>query len=115
MKLRQGFVSNSSSTAFIIVNKSEETKTVLDFARDNLYLLEQFKKEYSCENDDDLTAEKFLASAAEREETWQPGEGMYIVFGDEQQIQCIGRVFDYALRHGGSSEDWSWRFEEYLR
>jgi len=41
MKFRAGFVANSSSTSFVITNKSDSTKTLLDFALSILPLFEQ--------------------------------------------------------------------------
>ena len=110
MKTRQGFVSNSSSTAFVIVNVSKETKTLLDFVVENPQLLEDFNERY----DDDIELGDFLKSVADENFTWGPGEIRRCVFGDEDGT-LVGRVFDYILRDGGKSKNFSWKFEEMLR
>ena len=44
MKTRQGFISNSSSSSFIIRNNSDKELTIVDFVKENPQLIEQFKK-----------------------------------------------------------------------
>ena len=46
MKTRHGFVSNSSSTSFIITNKTKENKTIADFVKENPQLITQYNTEY---------------------------------------------------------------------
>jgi hypothetical protein len=110
-KYRVGFVTNSSSTSFIICNKSKHTLTVVDFVRENPQLIEQFIKEYY--NDEEFTQGNLLKSAEENNEDLTPGDNT-VTFGDESGT-LIGRVFDYILRDGGSSENFKWDFKEYNR
>ena len=115
MQIRTGFVSNSSSTAFIVTNITNEHKTLLDFAAETLFLVEDFRREYSW---DTITEEEFIRSASSRhrsgEYTWKPKEEKYVAFGDEDG-DTIGRVYDYMLRGGGETKSFRWRFREYLR
>ena len=113
MRIRHGFVSNSSSTAFIIHNNTDKTLTVTDFVRENPQLIEQFLKEYDWYKRDKYNQKNLIASAEENKAYLRPGRN-YVVFGDEQGT-LIGHVFDYILREGGNSERFSWQFEEYLR
>ena len=39
MKIRKGFVSNSSSTAFMITNLTNKEKTLVDFVEENPQLI----------------------------------------------------------------------------
>ncbi len=115
MKTRQGFVSNSSSTAFIITNKTDRTLKLVDFVRENPQLVEEYNDQYGYEGNPRSfkTQEDLIACAKERDEDICPGS-QTMVFGDED-YDVIGSVFDYILREGGSSESFHWRFKEYYR
>jgi hypothetical protein len=114
MKRKVSFVTNSSSTSYIITNKTKENKSLVDFVTENPHLIEKFKKMYSWHEDDpEMTQEMLLNSAKENNITFKPGKNN-CAFGDEEGT-LIGQVFDYILREGGSSKSFSWRFKEYLR
>jgi len=115
MKIKIDFVTNSSSTAYMIYNTSNEPRTLVDFALENIHLLSEFKEQYDWYNDDPrYQPGPFLESAARRNIEFAPGESEECVFGDEQGT-VIGTVYDYILRDGGSSKNFSWRFHESRR
>lgn len=110
MKSRDGFVSNSSSTSFIITNKKNKPLDLIDFVRENPQLIEQYNREY----DQKIEFKDVLQSAKENNIKWWLKERKVCVFGDEQDT-LIGRIFDYILRDGGSSKSFIWRYHEPCR
>jgi len=113
MKLKSDFVTNSSSTAFIITNHTDKALMVDDFAKENPQLVKEFLDCYTWNGREELTHEALIESAKNNNAILRPGEN-YIAFGDEDGT-IIGRVYDYMLRDGGESKSFSWRFEEWLR
>jgi hypothetical protein len=119
MKFKIGFVTNSSSTGFIIYNNTDKLLTIADFVVENPQLIEEFVDQYNVD-ETEYTQEKLIHSAImlmrnEDKSEWllKPGANP-VVFGDEQGT-LIGKVFDYILRDSGSSERFSWKFDQYYR
>ena len=108
MKVRRGFVSNSSSCSFLIINKTDKVLTVGDFLKENTQLIDQWNNEYGF----DYRLEQCIEDTECKEEI-EPGY-QKMTFGDEHG-GCINTMFDYILRDGGESERFEWRFREYLR
>lgn len=110
MKIRNGFVSNSSSSSFIIRNKSNKSLTLVDFVKENPQLVENWNSNY----DYDVTQEELILSAEKNNITFASNSSDEYYFGDDDGT-LIGRIFDYILRDGGESENFEWFFYESYR
>jgi len=115
MKIRLDFVTNSSSTSFIIINKSNEVKTLVDFVKENPQLIAEFVTEYDWyAKDPNYNQERLIESAEKENFNFIPSSSGKYTFGDEDGT-LIGHVFDYILRNGGESENFKWRYHTSLR
>jgi len=111
MKIRNGFVSNSSSSSFIVKNLSCKKMNLEDFAKETSYMVEDFNNYY---NWNDYDVESFMKCVSEYDYVWGPDESIEVVFGDEHG-NIMGQIYDYMLRYGGKSENFIWWFNEARR
>lgn len=110
MKFRRGFVSNSSSTVFIITNKTDGPLSLVEFAKETKHLVKEFNEEFHYK----FTIKDFFKSAEARTSCiLQPGPNE-LSFGDEDG-DVLGHIYDYMLRDGGETQRFKWRFFEYNR
>lgn len=110
MKIRHGFVSNSSSTSFTITNKSNKDLTLVDFVKENPQLVQDWNSSYQY----DETQEDLIKSAEENNIDFPADSIDEYTFGDEDGT-LIGRIFDYILRDGGESKNFKWEFYKFYR
>lgn len=112
MKFRNGFVSNSSSSSFVIVNKTNRTMTIVDFVLDNSELIRKFNKLYRISN---CTLNDVIKSAKKRfhdnpeNYTFAPNVEKVCDFGDSDG-DVMGTVYDYMLREESETRNWKWNW-----
>ena len=114
MKTRNGFISNSSSTVYVITNRTMREVDLVKFVEENPGLVSEFNREYGCE----YSIEELLRVAMKTNITWEPGEDKICEFGDHDgnyAYTALGEVYDYILRRGGESESFRWRFLRHNR
>lgn len=124
MKIREGFVSNSSSTSFVIVNKTDKRLDLKEFVIENPQLIEEYDEDFGFDEDEskekileqmikDAQVRKDYSKKKPRPLRLAPGENL-ISFGDEE-CTTLGKIYDYILRDGGESKRFKWRFDHYNR
>jgi len=141
IKTRNGFVSNSSSTSFIIENKTKDRLHLCEFIKENSHLIKQYEEEYSpiigkefwkshideklnlktledvislmCQEAKELEKSRGTNWNPKRTKALAPGKNS-VQFGDEQGT-LLGEIYDYILREGGESKRFKWRFDFYNR
>lgn len=109
MKYRNGFVSNSSSSSFIITNVSGESKTWKDFV-ELVWILEGKKKISNGKTPGKykgrFTKAQLIKSAYYN---WAPNEQIEVEADDEDYENPMSLLRGFFYRHNGDRNDFNWR------
>lgn len=111
MKVRNGFVSNSSSSSFLIYNKTDNTLSLADFVKENgEKLLEGYLKAYCYDDKDNrkyFSFKNMMEAVGLYDYVFPPKSQTPVCFGDEHG-NVLGAVFDYMLRDVSESKNFKW-------
>ena len=110
MRVRHGFVSNSSSTAFIVTNTTDAKLTLVDFVRENPQLIEEYIEQYVWDTDknkDEFTQENLLASAESENEDISPGDNPVVTFKITFKHPETGEMTTIEVRAQWTNDDTS--------
>jgi hypothetical protein len=104
MKIRDGFVSNSSSSSFCVENKTNQDKRLSDFIRENENLIAHFNHSFR-ETHEPVTLQDMLDSIDE--DTKIPAnQSVGLEF--ESYAQTYGMVLRFSLAASGNTESFEW-------
>lgn len=115
MRVKIEFVTNSSSTCYLVQNISKTDNLTARAFIDSIWPHIQDEMKYHEYN---YTKEEILKSLIEEDKSFRdpipPGGQEYMIWGDEQDT-IVGRVFDYVLREGIETGLVRVSFDQHLR
>ena len=100
----------------MIRNRSDKSKTLIDFVVENRHLVDEYNKQYDAE----YKLSELVADAEERVESYpdhwiiNAQRDVNWDFGDEDG-DILGIVYDYILRDSNLTDGWSCSVLEFLR
>ena len=112
VKVRMGFVTNSSSSSFVIVNKTKKTLSMADFIKENWEMIREMIADNdicidgepaSDIKDDNELMQKIIADAANL--SFKPGRPTgFEVNNEGSAIDCVF----YCMGKDGKSKSFEW-------
>lgn len=106
MKKRNGFVSNSSSSSFIITNTTDKDLSFVDFVKENPHLVKGFIEWYDWYNESDYNQKTIIASAENYNQIIPANSSDEYEFGDHDGV--LETVLHTMLQNDGESKSFKW-------
>ena len=104
MKVRNGFVSNSSSSSFVVTNKTDENLDYSELVRDLRYIIDQYNMNYGLYPYTAFTDEQhlnFIESAKSAKYIFKANSSIDVSFGDHDgnfSDTVVSCALDFTLR-----------------
>lgn len=120
MKIRNGFVSNGSSSTFIIWNNSEKIKTIVDLIKENPQIIECYKENhFSSKNTTQKrlmqSAEKYMVDSENPHREFMTQKDNIVVFTSDLNEDADGsfmeEVLCLSLGCVTPQGDWDWAIQ----